>query len=164
MQQNKSAAINWKAVLIRVLFTAILLGTVVFIFSNSHQAGALSGIRSERVTAWVNAAFAKVGLGVTISELAIRKLGHLAEFMLLGFWLMLTLRVYTRRVVAFISWPLLAGLLVAVCDEFYQTFVPGRSGQMSDVLIDFAGVLLGIVAAMLCILLCTMCWRALRKK
>ena len=37
------------------------------------------------------------------------------------------------------------GTLYAVTDELHQTFVPGRSGQVSDVVLDSAGVLLGIL-------------------
>ena len=38
-------------------------------------------------------------------------------------------------------------LLYAASDEFHQTFVPGRSGALSDVMIDFAGSSAGIAAA-----------------
>jgi VanZ family protein len=37
-------------------------------------------------------------------------------------------------------------VLYAVSDEFHQTFVPGRSGQFRDVLIDSAGILLAALA------------------
>ena len=40
--------------------------------------------------------------------------------------------------------PLLIGFLYAVSDEIHQHFVPGRAMQARDVLIDTAGVLLGI--------------------
>ena len=36
------------------------------------------------------------------------------------------------------------GFLYAVSDEVHQIFVPGRAGQLRDVLIDTTGVLLGI--------------------
>jgi len=35
--------------------------------------------------------------------------------------------------------------LYACMDEFYQTFIPGRTGLVSDVFIDSIGVLLGIL-------------------
>ena len=41
------------------------------------------------------------------------------------------------------SW--LLGTFYAASDEFHQLFVPGRSGQVTDVLIDSAGVLVGVV-------------------
>ena len=39
---------------------------------------------------------------------------------------------------------LAAGFLYAVSDEIHQIFVPGRSGEPRDVLIDTSGVLIGI--------------------
>lgn len=41
------------------------------------------------------------------------------------------------------SLALAAGLLYAAGDELHQLFVPGRAGQLRDILIDTAGVLLG---------------------
>ena len=38
-----------------------------------------------------------------------------------------------------------SGILYAATDEFHQLFVPGRSGQLSDVLLDSCGVLAGAV-------------------
>ena len=43
-----------------------------------------------------------------------------------------------------------AGVLVfcflhACSDEFHQSFIPGRSGQLSDVLLDFSGALCGVL-------------------
>ena len=132
----------------RILFTLFLLGTIAFIFLNSSQIGSLSSLRSQRVTEILNSVLARAGVGVTLTEGMVRKLAHFCEYCLLGFWLMLTLRVYTRRLLAFIAWPLLGGLGTAVLDEFFQTMIPGRSGQVSDVVIDFVGVLMGLCVAL----------------
>nr|WP_051527067.1 VanZ family protein [[Eubacterium] cellulosolvens] len=43
----------------------------------------------------------------------------------------------------------LLGALYAASDEFHQLFVPGRSGQFTDVLIDSGGVIAGILLALL---------------
>ena len=39
---------------------------------------------------------------------------------------------------------IMLGLVYAASDEIHQLYVPGRAGQFRDVLIDSAGVLLGI--------------------
>ena len=148
----------------RILFTIFLMGTVVFIFANSSQIGELSGLRSQSVTAWLNGLVKQLGFGFTLSELTVRKLGHLAEYMLLGFWLMLTLRVYTKRIISFIAWPLFFTLLIAVADEFYQTFVPGRSGQVVDVIIDFIGSCIGLGVGLFIMLLAQGIWQAIHGK
>lgn len=67
----------------------------------------------------------------------VRKLAHFCEYLLEGFLLMLCLRVYTRHFFKHVSWPVLGGLLTALTDETIQLFVPGRSGQVTDIWIDF---------------------------
>ena len=43
----------------------------------------------------------------------------------------------------------LIGTAYAVTDEFHQSFVPGRSCELRDVVIDSCGVLTGVLAALL---------------
>ena len=148
----------------RVLFSLCLLGTAVFIFFNSAQAGNISGERSTDVTALLNKIPAGLGMSFRCSELLVRKLAHFAEYALLGFWLMLTLRVYTRRIISCIAWPLFFGLLTAVADEFFQLFIPGRAGQVKDVVIDFGGVLSGLCLGLFSILLASAIWDAFHGK
>lgn len=46
-----------------------------------------------------------------------------------------------------VSW--LIGTAYAVTDEFHQSFVPGRSCEFRDIVIDSCGVLTGVLAALL---------------
>ena len=48
-----------------------------------------------------------------------------------------------RRTEIFIPW--LTATVYAATDEFHQLFIPGRSGQVSDVLLDSAGALAGVL-------------------
>ena len=41
--------------------------------------------------------------------------------------------------------PWAAGTFYAGTDEFHQLFVPGRSGQITDVILDSCGVLTGVL-------------------
>ena len=59
------------------------------------------------------------------------------------------------RWVMLISW--LCGTLYAMTDEFHQLFVPGRSGEIRDVCLDSAGVLVGVFIGRLL-------WTALRRR
>lgn len=74
-----------------------------------------------------------IGLFPFLTLRLLRKLAHFTEFFVLGFLLAQCLRIRISR-------PLLAGLLCALIDETVQLFVTGRSGQVRDVWIDFAGV------------------------
>ena len=151
-------------VVLRVLFTLLLLGTIGLIFYQSSRIGEVSSGLSLRVTDKLNAWLGGAGLGIQVSHFTVRKLAHLAEYILLGFWAMLTLRVYTGRVLAFLSWPLLFGLSLAVGDEFLQQYIPGRTSSVTDVAIDFAGVLVGVFVALLLIMLVSAVARAFSPK
>lgn len=72
----------------------------------------------------------------------IRKTAHAAEYAMLGFLIAGT-AVSDFRIVdgKRLIYSFLAGVAYAASDEFHQLFVPGRSGRVTDVLIDSAGVL-----------------------
>lgn len=82
-------------------------------------------------------------------EYFVRKGAHMTEFAILsvllfvwlGLWEMALLR---RSVAAF-----LATAVYAASDEIHQLFVAGRSGRISDVLIDSSGALLGVIVFIL---------------
>lgn len=148
-------------IVLRLLFTICVGATALFIFSNSADLGAVSGGKSAAVTEFLNSVLAHGGFGFRFTEHRVRKLAHFGEYTLLGFWLMLALRVYTRRIVSFIAWPLFLGLLTAVLDEFLQLMVPGRSGQVSDIVIDFGGLLAGLLAGLCALLIAAAVWDAL---
>ncbi len=88
-------------------------------------------------------------------EHPIRKTAHAMEYAVLGLLLMLGLymnkkyalkRYYVCRN---LLCPWLLATFYACTDEFHQLFVPGRSGQISDVCIDSGGALRGVVCGMI---------------
>jgi VanZ family protein len=70
----------------------------------------------------------------------IRKTAHLTEYAILG--------ILTNNMIKNNNIKLYIGLLIciiyAISDEIHQLFVEGRSGQISDVLVDFTGSIVGI--------------------
>ncbi len=78
----------------------------------------------------------------------VRKTAHVLEYAALGFALLLHLR--TIPLVKAPVWAWLIGALYAGSDELHQIFVPGRGPRVSDVVIDGAGLLLGILFFLLC--------------
>ena len=81
----------------------------------------------------------------------VRKAAHASEYALLGILLtgaiMDIRKPWKRQLLACF----LIGAAYAASDEFHQLFVPGRSGQIRDVMIDSAGVAAGIILACLAI-------------
>jgi VanZ family protein len=74
----------------------------------------------------------------------IRKMGHVTEYFVLSLLILRGIRAGKPGI--HLGWTLVAIATVAcyaALDEFHQSFVPGRTAAVSDVLIDTAG---GIVA------------------
>ena len=141
----------------RVIFTFALIGCIVFIFSNSLQIADVSEGASGRVLGILQGILRHLGLPGAADRLTmhiVRKLAHFCEYTLEGFLLMLCTRVYTRNYIWHISVPLLGGVLTALADETIQIYSPGRSSQVTDVWLDSAGVLAGILAALVLMALC----------
>ena len=93
-----------------------------------------------------------------LTTAVVRKLAHFGEFLVLGFWFTLCLRVYTRHYIRHISWPLLLGLLIADADELIQLYVAGRDSSVRDVWIDFGGVCTGVGCTLILLLLFGAIW------
>ena len=116
------------------------LGLMGLIFLLSHQPGGDSGLLSKQVLDF----FASIGLdlsswlGERTAFLLIRKAAHFTEYFLLGtavWWGFTPMENRNKR--ALIAWTI--AVLYAASDEFHQLFIPGRTGNVGDVLIDSFG-------------------------
>lgn len=69
-----------------------------------------------------------------------KKLAHFLAYAILA--------LLVRRVTGEVAWPFWGVLVVtavyAASDEFHQLFVPGRNGNLMDVIIDFLGSVAGL--------------------
>mgnify|MGYP002964090559 CR=1 FL=1 len=160
MQEQNQRTSPW-LIAWRVIFTFALIGCIVFIFSNSMKIGEVSQGSSGRVLALLQGVLRRLGhpaLAQRLTDHIVRKLAHFCEYTLEGFLLTLCLRVYTRHFFVHISWPILGGLLTALTHETIQMFSDGRSSQLTDVWLDFSGVMAGILVGLFCLALCRMCW------
>ena len=148
-----------RARLIQAAATLATAAFILFIFSNSLQNGEESGNRSQSVLATFQRLFARAGIPFAVTEYFIRKAAHFLEYFALGLLLMGALRAYTPKLKRYCAIPLCLGFMVACCGEALQRFVPGRSGQFSDVLLDFSGVAAGALSLMFFIL-----WKQKRRR
>ncbi len=80
-----------------------------------------------------------------------RKYAHYMVFLLLGIAVSLALRSSFGAMRTPVVWAIALGfcLLYAVSDEIHQHFVPERSAQLTDVLIDFCGAFTGSTTVLL---------------
>ena len=147
----------------RVIHFVIPLAVMIFIFVQSAFPDDLSARESGFFVSLL-------GLFLKLDKhtltLIVRKAAHFTEFLALGLSLVPAVRdmkerrasttsegqesvqrgrgsQQAMRRIALVSW--LIGTLYAVTDEIHQIFVAGRSCELSDVLIDSAGVLCGVV-------------------
>ena len=89
-------------------------------------------------------------LGIDYSDkliFIIRKCAHVSEFFILGILVINLVSKYNVKHIYLISF--IVCVLYASIDEFHQLFVPGRSGLVTDVLIDLIGVVLGLLLVFL---------------
>ena len=116
------------------LWIGVLLALTVlwiaFIFRNSLQTAEVSSQESGELTEIFRVSFS----GIT--HHFVRKLAHFTEFFVLCILLWYdVLLICGRRTV----WPLWICLAVSLLDECIQTLVPGRTGRLSDVILDMLG-------------------------
>ena len=75
----------------------------------------------------------------------LRKVAHVTEYAVLGTLVSLSAgELLSDRKKQF-STALIISALYAAADELHQLFVPGRSGEIRDVLIDICGVFIGVL-------------------
>ena len=127
---------------------------MVFIFIQSALPSDLSSEESGVVVDLIMRAFEDIlPYGRETIVFAVRKGAHFTEYLILGAVLVSAVKEW--RVApgllmaggAPAAW--LIGTAYALTDEFHQSFVPGRSCELRDVVIDSCGVLTGVLAATL---------------
>lgn len=77
-------------------------------------------------------------------EYPVRKAAHMTEYAVMGILAFAFLAGYMQKKKKTYFAALLIVAFYAASDEIHQLFVPGRSGQFSDVCIDTLGALLGL--------------------
>jgi VanZ family protein len=120
-----------------------LLLWMLVIFKFSSEDHSQSAARSDAVIQFV----ASKGFEVTSSAQTFetRKLAHFSLYFVLGFLVYNVARTkaWGRGLMVKLSVPFCA--LYAASDEFHQMFVPGRSPELRDVLIDTTAACLGLL-------------------
>jgi len=135
------------------------------IWGFSAQTAAVSGGMSDRLLyrflAALSPAFAASDEAARLKAVEAlsfleRKAAHMFLYFVLALLLLAVLSLWTARRRSLPAAFLCA--LAAALDEYHQTFVPGRSGELRDVLVDLGGALAALALAKLLVL----CWRGNR--
>jgi VanZ family protein len=133
---------------------AVFLMIIIFVFSS--KPAEISGQSSLEITEFVYSTYESFTGQAKSDEDRIKTLENLDYFVRKG----AHITEFAVLAVA-IAWPLwlsslkgyrLAAITIgltafyAASDEFHQTFIPGRSGEIRDVMIDTIGAVLGYIA------------------
>lgn len=79
----------------------------------------------------------------------VRKCAHFSVYALLGFLIAMLLSQYKIQGIRQLIFSVIWAFLYACSDEFHQTLVKGRSGELRDVVIDTTGALCGALLVIL---------------
>ena len=128
----------------------LLIALMIVIFCFSAQPAEESTVTSSRVCQFIAKRIfsnfdsyeddlqKKIISGMTH---AVRKTAHFAEYALMGFLWYLLLRKKKLNILLAVS----GTAVYAASDELHQKFVPGRSCEARDMLIDTGGIVMGTI-------------------
>lgn len=131
-------------------FFILALLWMAMIFYMSNQPAHISSAQSSGVIEMLSGIpivgnVIKKMIELDIAQFIIRKAAHLSAFCILAILIFMSLYndIKMINIVAFKS--MLFTFLYACTDEFHQFFIPGRSSEFRDVMIDSTGGFIGII-------------------
>ncbi len=136
--------------LFRVIMLLLTAALIAFAFIHSSMPADISEGESEGVLMFLQNIFKAIGISAELTDHIVRKAAHFIEYTAIGIMLMNTAYSFNRsRPHVYYPHMFFAGLFVAVVDEAIQLNVAGRSGQITDVLLDFSGIIAGTLVMLI---------------
>ena len=137
--------------ILRCVLVLFLFCTFGMIFNFSNQDSEKSGSTSKKVTEAITKDVKSIqklnknekAKVIDKIEDVIRKIAHFSLYALVGYLLMALFSTYNINEKNKIISTIIIGAIYAISDEFHQSFISGRSGQVSDVFLDTLGVTVG---------------------
>ena len=120
-----------------------IIAWMLVIFLMSSEVAGTSSARSDEIVRTIQS----IGVSAPADPLTflVRKAAQIGAYFVLGILLFNLLKEYDLGVKKMIFISIAIAMLYACSDEIHQMFVPGRSGEVRDVLIDTAGAAVGVV-------------------
>ncbi|MDP4120971.1 MAG: VanZ family protein [Bacillota bacterium] len=128
----------------KIILAFVTVMWTLFIFSQSFLNSTISSHESGTLLSVMQSVVNFIGLHITVTSFFVRKLGHFSEYFVLGVLFMNMINSY-QKPTKNIYMPLFFFILIPSIDECIQRFVPGRSSDERDVLIDFCGCILAML-------------------
>ena len=138
---------------IRIFLIILTLSVMAIIFALSADTADESDAKSDAISDSIvfqilnnfDLTDEQIDMLVRRCVVIVRKTAHFAEYAALGFLLASVFVSFGLKTKLNVPISFIIGVLYAVSDEIHQYFVPGRSCQISDMLLDSAGVITGIL-------------------
>ena len=134
------AWVFWGKNMKRTIFFVLVISWMILIFwfsSAGHEASSGQSMQAVHGITRVT--------GVVLPEVLVRKAAHVFLYFILGILLTLLVRTYRIRWRSVVLWAVGIACAYAATDETHQLLVGGRSGQVSDVLLDTVAACVGVV-------------------
>ncbi|HCA05001.1 MAG TPA: VanZ family protein [Ruminococcaceae bacterium] len=127
-----------------VIVFVLAAAVVAFAFIHSAMPADLSDSESENVLDFLTSFLRAIGISAELTDYMVRKAAHFAEYTAMGMLFTSCAYCFDRpRFYRFTPHIMLAGLLTAVIDETIQLGTEGRAALITDVWLDFAGIVTG---------------------
>lgn len=125
-------------IIISLLFLFCIIGIIYY---NSSQIGSKSFKMSSSLIKVFRVLLNPIIRNFSDKELLIfiRKLAHIFEFSLLFLVLYLVLKNFLKKPIVYYTTVFIC-ISIALLDEYHQTYVRGRIGSISDVVVDLIGI------------------------
>ncbi len=142
-----------KRIFIRYLSFTALLGLMVLVFAmssqNANESSGTSGGFIRMIAPFIKPSFHSLSVVeqedfVSSLQFIVRKGAHFSVYALMGMFCTTGMFTYEKiKTIVSVSVAFAICVLFSITDEIHQSFVPGRSCEFRDILIDSSGVLLG---------------------
>ena len=141
----------------RYIFLALLIIWMISVFCFSHQTSDISsGTSGNTIRVIINIIPGVKDLQETekqelveILQPIARKLAHFTIYTIGGILSILFVNTFNNTDKFKILYASLICIIYSISDEIHQYFVPGRSGELRDIMIDSLGVILGVLIGLL---------------
>ena len=124
---------------------------MIIIFKFSNESATVSGNTSSNVTKIIVSIFTSKDIteeqkNELIEKLdpMIRKLAHFSLYTIGGILILLYINIYKLEESKKIVYSIAIGSIYSCTDEIHQIFIPGRSGEFTDVMLDSIGIATGV--------------------
>ena len=156
-----------------IILLPVILFCMVMIFyfssQDSGQTNILSYKFTEKIAGTVFSGFSAMNENFKAAmvyelNLFIRTAAHFSLYFLMSMIIYIFFSLWKRKYLMSGILSVLISFIYAILDEFHQSFVPGRTPLVKDVLIDTSGAILGSIFSFMIIASCTFIYNKHKKK